>query len=74
MLDEADKLLDMDFEAEIDAILKACPRERRTQLFSATMTSKVQKLQRACLVSPVKVRTAPALGHGLGWMLHSVGA
>ena len=56
VLDEADKLLDMDFEAEIDAILKVIPREnRRTQLFSATMTTKVQKLQRACLVSPVKV-------------------
>lgn len=55
VLDEADKLLDMDFEAEIDQILKVVPRDRRTQLFSATMTSKVQKLQRACLVSPVKV-------------------
>lgn len=32
------------------------PRERRTQLFSATMTNKVQKLQRACLDKPVKVR------------------
>ncbi len=55
VLDEADKLLDMDFEAEIDQILKVIPQERRTQLFSATMTSKVQKLQRACLVKPVKV-------------------
>ena len=30
-------------------------QERRTQLFSATMTSKVAKLQRACLKDPVKV-------------------
>ena len=30
-------------------------QERRTQLFSATMTSKVAKLQRACLRDPVKV-------------------
>mmetsp|Transcript_26315 Transcript_26315/g.71197 ORF Transcript_26315/g.71197 Transcript_26315/m.71197 type:complete len:447 (+) Transcript_26315:177-1517(+) len=58
VLDEADKLLDMDFEQEIDQVLKVIPRERRTQLFSATMTSKVQKLQRACLVSPVKVEVA----------------
>lgn len=36
-------------------ILKVIPRERRTQLFSATMTSKVQKLQRACLEKPVKI-------------------
>jgi ATP-dependent RNA helicase DDX47/RRP3 len=45
----------MDFEAEIDAILKVVPRERVTALFSATMTSKVAKLQRACLRDPVRV-------------------
>lgn len=55
MLDEADRLLNMDFEQEIDQILKIVPKERRTQLFSATMTSKVAKLQRACLTDPVKV-------------------
>ena len=55
VLDEADRLLNMDFEQEIDQILKVLPKERRTQLFSATMTSKVAKLQRACLVDPVKV-------------------
>lgn len=55
VLDEADRLLNMDFEQEINQILKVIPRERRTQLFSATMTTKVQKLQRACLQNPVKV-------------------
>lgn len=55
VLDEADRLLNMDFEQEIDQILKIIPKERRTQLFSATMTSKVAKLQRACLTDPVKV-------------------
>jgi ATP-dependent RNA helicase DDX47/RRP3 len=64
VLDEADKLLDMDFEQEIDQVLKVVPRERRTQLFSATMTSKVQKLQRACLVSPVKVEVASKYSTG----------
>lgn len=33
-------------------------QERRTQLFSATMTSKVAKLQRACLRDPVKVEVS----------------
>ncbi|EFX75153.1 hypothetical protein DAPPUDRAFT_226459 [Daphnia pulex] len=41
---------------EVDKILKSIPRERRTLLFSATMTSKVQKLQRASLVNPVRVQ------------------
>lgn len=58
VLDEADRLLNMDFEEEIDQILKVIPRNRRTQLFSATMTNKVAKLQRACLQDPVKVEVA----------------
>lgn len=58
VLDEADRLLNMDFEQEIDQILKVIPRERRTQLFSATMTNKVAKLQRACLKDPAKIEIA----------------
>ncbi|ORY83673.1 ATP-dependent rRNA helicase rrp3 [Protomyces lactucae-debilis] len=55
VLDEADRLLDMDFGPIIDKILKIIPRERHTYLFSATMTSKVEKLQRASLSNPVRV-------------------
>ncbi|KAH8963448.1 hypothetical protein BDL97_04G011300 [Sphagnum fallax] len=58
VLDEADRLLNMDFEQEIDEILKVIPKERHTYLFSATMTNKVAKLQRACLKNPVKVEVS----------------
>jgi ATP-dependent RNA helicase DDX47/RRP3 len=58
VLDEADRLLNMDFEQEIDQILKVIPKERHTFLFSATMTNKVAKLQRACLKNPVKVEVS----------------
>ncbi|KAJ4800493.1 ATP-dependent rRNA helicase RRP3 [Rhynchospora pubera] len=58
VLDEADRLLNLDFEKAIDDILKAIPKERRTYLFSATMTNKVNKLQRACLRNPVKIEAA----------------
>ncbi|KAL2501706.1 DEAD-box ATP-dependent RNA helicase 10 [Forsythia ovata] len=58
VLDEADRLLSEDFEKAIDEILNAIPRERRTYLFSATMTKKVKKLQRACLKNPVKIEAA----------------
>ncbi|XP_008413691.1 putative ATP-dependent RNA helicase DDX47 [Poecilia reticulata] len=54
VMDEADRILNMDFETEVDKILKVIPRDRRTFLFSATMTKKVQKLQRAALKDPVK--------------------
>lgn len=55
VMDEADRLLDMDFGPSIDKILKFVPRERRTYLFSATMSSRVESLQRASLKDPVRV-------------------
>lgn len=55
ILDEADRLLDMDFEVAINKILTVIPKNRHTYLFSATMTSKVDKLQRASLSNPVRV-------------------
>ncbi|KZV53184.1 DEAD-box ATP-dependent RNA helicase 10 [Dorcoceras hygrometricum] len=58
VLDEADRLLNEDFEKTIDEILGVIPRDRRTFLFSATMTKKVKKLQRACLKNPVKIEVA----------------
>ncbi|KAL5989609.1 DEAD-box ATP-dependent RNA helicase 10 [Asimina triloba] len=58
VLDEADRLLNMDFEKEIDEILKVVPRERKTYLFSATMSKKVDKLKRAALKNPVKVEVS----------------
>ncbi|XP_045772655.1 probable ATP-dependent RNA helicase DDX47 [Maniola jurtina] len=58
VMDEADRILNMDFEVEVDKILRVIPRERRTYLFSATMTKKVQKLQRASLQDPVKVEVS----------------
>ncbi|XP_039804257.1 uncharacterized protein LOC120668572 isoform X2 [Panicum virgatum] len=48
----------MEFEKSLDDILKIIPKERRTFLFSATMTDKVKKLQRACLRNPVKLKVS----------------
>ncbi len=66
VMDEADRILHEDFEKEIDVILAALPRERQTFLFSATMTNKVQKLQRASLVNPVKVEVSSKYVHAAG--------
>eukprot|EP01029_Cantina_marsupialis_P012419 TRINITY_DN273_c2_g1_i1.p1 TRINITY_DN273_c2_g1~~TRINITY_DN273_c2_g1_i1.p1 ORF type:complete len:456 (-),score=150.33 TRINITY_DN273_c2_g1_i1:78-1445(-) len=58
IMDEADRMLSMDFEEEINKVLNVCPRDRNTYLFSATMTSKVKKLQRASLNNPVKIEVS----------------
>jgi len=57
-MDEADRILNMDFEIEVDKILRVIPKDRHTYMFSATMTKKVQKLQRASLKDPVKVEVS----------------
>lgn len=58
VLDEADRLLDLEFGPVIDKLLKVIPKERNTFLFSATLSTKVEKLQRASLSKPVQVKVA----------------
>ena len=43
-MDEADRLLAMGFEDEIEEILRHCPKSRQTLLTSATMTDRVDRL------------------------------
>ena len=56
ILDEADRLLDMGFQRQVDRIMKRVPRQRRTGLFSATQTDAVKSLARAGLRNPVRVQ------------------
>jgi ATP-dependent RNA helicase DDX47/RRP3 len=58
VLDEADRLLDLDFGPIIDKLLKIIPKERNTFLFSATLSTKVEKLKRASLNKPIQVKVA----------------
>lgn len=55
VLDEADRLLDLGFDDEVQQILKECPRHRQTMLFSATMTEAVDRLIKLSLDNPVRV-------------------
>jgi len=55
VFDEADKILDADFEDQVNKILEYINKKRNTFLFSATMTTKVHKLEKASLVDPVKI-------------------
>lgn len=55
VLDEADRILDMGFQREVDAILDYLPRERQTMLFSATQTKRVSDLARLSLQDPAYI-------------------
>ncbi len=44
ILDEADEMLNMGFVEDIETILQAAPKNRRTVLFSATMPSHIERL------------------------------
>lgn len=59
VFDEADRLLNMEFEKEINQILEIVPKSGRTTLlFSATMTSRVAKLQKASLKNPARIEVS----------------
>jgi ATP-dependent RNA helicase DeaD len=64
VLDEADEMLDMGFAEDIDAILDACPFERQTVLFSATMPPRIASIAKRHLKDPVRIQvdreTVPA--------------
>ena len=52
VLDEADRILDMGFQASVNAIVANLPRSRQTLLFSATQTKSIKDLARLSLKDP----------------------
>lgn len=60
VLDEADKLLEMGFEEEVDQIVHALPQKRQTILFSATMPDAVKELIKNSLKNPQFILASPA--------------
>ena len=57
VLDEADRMLDMGFIEEIDAVLEFAPKERQTLLFSATYTNEISFISKRIQRDAVSVKT-----------------
>ncbi|KAK1589409.1 hypothetical protein Q3G72_033730 [Acer saccharum] len=60
ILDEADRLLELGFSAEIHELVRLCPKRRQTMLFSATMTEQVDKLITLSLTRPLRLSADPS--------------
>lgn len=55
VLDEADRMLEDGFADELNEIMTTMPKSRQTMLFSATMTSSVDRLVRLGMNKPVRL-------------------
>lgn len=55
VLDEADEMLDMGFQEDLDAILEQTPKEKRTLLFSATMPNEVRRIASNYMNDPFEI-------------------
>lgn len=58
VLDEADEMLNMGFQDDLDAILHDTPKEKQTLLFSATMPNQISKIARKYMNNPEEIQVS----------------
>ncbi len=59
VLDEADRMMDMGFMGQINAILEVVPTKKQNLLFSATFSPKVEELSWNFMDFPIKIEITP---------------
>ena len=59
VLDEADRMLDLGFSRELDAVFAALPKRRQTLLFSATFSDAIRSMAGTLLNEPLAIETSP---------------
>lgn len=58
VLDEADRMLEMGFQPDLDAIIEQIPSQRQTLLFSATYPDQIKSIAKRVMVEPVLIQVA----------------
>ena len=59
VLDEADRMLDLGFSRELDAVFAALPAKRQTLLFSATFSDEIRAMAGKLLSDPLSIEVSP---------------
>ncbi|MEO1039915.1 MAG: DEAD/DEAH box helicase [Pseudomonadota bacterium] len=74
VLDEADEMLDFGFREDLEFILDAAPAERRTLLFSATVSRPIAELARQYQRDALRISTLGATGQhaDITYLAHTV--
>jgi len=58
ILDEADRMLDMGFQDDLNKIMTYLPEQRQNLLFSATMAAEIRTLAKRMLTDPLEINLA----------------